>query len=174
MTKYGGSIDVKFVLRSKGTLVCNSSSLTVHLRLSYRHLLLIHYSMQLAIPIQRTGNSYLHQNIPRKRLRASSCSSIFLHVCDLPGGVPSPQLLMTALSRFHTRGDCSYRSVSCKFKDNFVVLVLFHLPPWKLVRDYINFSWAIKMRWKRPWRAMVNENFLFKSVLLFMTYILCV
>ena len=31
--------------------------------------------------------------------------------------------------RFHTFGYCSHRSVSCDFKDNFLVLVIFPLPP---------------------------------------------
>ena len=73
---YGGNIDVSFVLSSKGTLVCNSSSSVLfHNRTSPS--LLLHtfvvdtYTSQLAIAIQHTSNSYLHQHIPRKRLRAS-------------------------------------------------------------------------------------------------------
>ena len=31
------------------------------------------YTTQLSIAIQHNGNSFLHQHIPRKRLRASSC-----------------------------------------------------------------------------------------------------
>ena len=38
---------------------------------------LVAYTTQLSISIHHTGNSFLHQHIPRKRLRASSCWSIF-------------------------------------------------------------------------------------------------
>ena len=47
----------------------------------------------------------------------------FFHVDNSQGNPPALD------ARFHTRGYCSYRSVSCDFKDNFMVLVLFPLPP---------------------------------------------
>ena len=63
---------------------------------------------------------------------------------------------MTALSRFNSCGFCSYRSVSCDFKDNFIVLlVLFHLPPWKW--------WGVILIFHEPLRYHGNENFHFKS-----------
>ena len=72
---YGGNIDVSFVLSSKGTLVCNSSSSVLVLNRTSPSLLhtFVAYSTQLSIAIQHTGNSFLHQHIPCKRLRASSC-----------------------------------------------------------------------------------------------------
>ena len=47
----------------------------------------------------------------------------FFHVDNSQGNPPALD------ARFHTRGYCSYRSVSCDFKDNFMALVLFPLPP---------------------------------------------
>ena len=74
--RYGGNIDdVSFVLSSKGTLVCNSSSSVLVLNRTSPSLLhtFVAYTTQLSIAIQHTGNSYLPQHILRKRLRASSC-----------------------------------------------------------------------------------------------------
>ena len=72
---YGGNIDVSFVLSSKGTLVCNSSSSALVLNRTSPSLLqtFVAYTTQLSIAIPHTGNSYLPQHILRKRLRASSC-----------------------------------------------------------------------------------------------------
>jgi len=72
---YGDNIDVTFVLSSKGTLVCNSSSSVLVLNRTSPSLLhtFVAYTTQLSITIQHNGNSFLHQHIPRKRLRASSC-----------------------------------------------------------------------------------------------------
>ena len=73
---YGGNIDVSFVLSSKGTLVCNSSSRVLVLNRTSPSLLqtfAVACTTQLAIAIQHTGNSYLPQHILRKRLQASSC-----------------------------------------------------------------------------------------------------
>ena len=56
---YGGTIDVRFVLSSKGTLLCNSSfSVLVLNRTS-------HLVLNFLFVIQHTGNSCLHQHIPR-------------------------------------------------------------------------------------------------------------
>ena len=73
---YGGNIDVSFVLSSKGTLACNTPSNILVLNRTSPSLLhtFAAYSTQLSIAIQHTGNSFLHQHIPCKRLRASSCS----------------------------------------------------------------------------------------------------
>ena len=73
---YGGNIDVSFVLSSNGTLVCNTPSNILVLNRTSPSLLhtFVAYSTQLPIAIQHTGNSFLHQHIPCKRLRASSCS----------------------------------------------------------------------------------------------------
>ena len=75
---YGGNTDVSFVLISKGTLVCNSSSSVLVLNRTSPSLLhtFVAYTTQLSIAIEHTGNSFLHQHIPRKRLRASSCFKI--------------------------------------------------------------------------------------------------
>ena len=72
---YSGNIDVSFVLSSKGTLVCNSSSSVLVLNRTSPSLLhtFVAYTTQLSIAIQHNGNSFLHQHIQRKRLRASSC-----------------------------------------------------------------------------------------------------
>ena len=74
---YGGNIDVSFVLSSKGTLVCNSSSSVLVLNRTSPSLLytFVAYTTQFSIAIQHNGNSFLHQHIPRERLRASSCYS---------------------------------------------------------------------------------------------------
>ena len=74
---YGGNIDVSFVLSSKGTLVCNSSSTVLVLNRTSPSLLHTFFACttQLSIAIEHTGNSFFHQHIPRKRLRASSCFS---------------------------------------------------------------------------------------------------
>ena len=57
------------------------------------------YTTQLSIAIQHTGNSFLHQHIPLKRLRASSCLNYFpvLRVLNLtkkmqknPNAAPNP------------------------------------------------------------------------------------
>ena len=73
---YSGNIDVSFLLSSKGTLVCNTPSNILVLNRTSPSLLhtFVAYSTQLSIAIQHTGNSFLHQHIPCKRLRASSCS----------------------------------------------------------------------------------------------------
>ena len=73
---YGGNIDVSFVLSSKGTLVCNSSSSVLVLNRTSPSLLhtFVAYTTQLSIAIQHTRNSFLNPHIPRKRFRASSCS----------------------------------------------------------------------------------------------------
>ena len=95
-----------------------------------------------------------------------SFGSIFLlfFSMQLAGEVPCPQLLMVALSRFHSCGFCSYRSVSCDFKGNFMVLlVLFHLPPWKW--------WGIILIFHEPLRYHGNENFHFKSEYSFLWHI---
>ena len=65
---YGGNIDVSFVLSSKGTIVCNSSSSVLVLNRTSPSLLLtfVADTTQLSIAIQHTGNSFLHQHIPRK------------------------------------------------------------------------------------------------------------
>ena len=72
---HGGNIDVSFVLSSKRTPVCNSSSSVSVLNRTSPSLLhtFVAYTTQLSITIQHTGNSYLHQHIPRTPLRASSC-----------------------------------------------------------------------------------------------------
>ena len=72
---YGGNIDVSFVLSSKGIPLCNSSSSVLVLNRTSPSLLhtFIAYTTQLSIAIQHTGNSYLHQHIPRTRLQAPSC-----------------------------------------------------------------------------------------------------
>ena len=72
---HGGNIDVSFVLSSKRSPVCNSSSSVSVLNRKSPSLLhtFVEYTTQLSITIQHTGNSYLHQHIPRTRLRASSC-----------------------------------------------------------------------------------------------------
>ena len=64
-----------FVLSSRGTRVCNSSSSVSVLNRTSPSLLhtFVAYTTQLSIAIQHTGNSFLHQHIPRKRLWASSC-----------------------------------------------------------------------------------------------------
>ena len=57
-------------------------------------------------------------------------------------------------ARFHTCGHCSYRSVSCDFKDNFMVLVLFPLPPWK----WWGINFHEPLRWKgheRSWSIKI-------------------
>ena len=80
---------------------------------------------------------------------------------QLAGKVHGPPFLMTALPRFHSCGFCSYRSVSCDFKDNFMVLlVLFHFPPWKW--------WGIILIFHEPLRYHGNENFHFKSEYFFL------
>ena len=67
-------------------------------------------------------------------------------------------------ARFQTFGYCSHRSVSCDFKDNFLVLVIFPLPPWKW--------WGINFHEPLKWKVTVNEDFHVKSsVLLFMTIV---
>ena len=65
---YGGNIDVSFVLSSKGTIVCNSSSSVLVLNRTSPSLLhtFVADTTQLSIAIQHTGNSFLHQHIPRK------------------------------------------------------------------------------------------------------------
>ena len=72
---YGGNIDVSFVLSSKGTPLCNSSSSVLVLNRTSPSLLhtFVAYTTQLSIAIQHTGNSYLHQHIPRTHLQAPSC-----------------------------------------------------------------------------------------------------
>ena len=68
----------------------SSSSVLVLIRtfLSLLHTYVVDLlTAQLFIAIQHTGNSYLHQHIPRKRLRASSqCLSIYCNIssCFLP------------------------------------------------------------------------------------------
>ena len=59
-------------------LVCNSSSSVLALDTTSPSLLhtFVAYTTQLSIAIRHNGNSYLHQHIPRKRLRASSCCDI--------------------------------------------------------------------------------------------------
>ena len=79
---------------------------------------------------------------------------------QLAGEVPGSQLLMTALSRFHSCGFCSYRSVSC---DVMVLLVLFHLPAWKW--------WGIIFIFYEPFRYHENENFHFKSAYSFLWHV---
>ena len=71
---HGGNIDVSYVLSSKGTLVCNSSSSVLFLNRTFPSLLntFVAYTTQFSIAIEHTGNSLLHQHIPRKRLKASS------------------------------------------------------------------------------------------------------
>ena len=56
--------------------MCNSSYSVLVLNRTSPSLLhtFVAYTTQLSIAIQHTGNSFLHQHIPRKRLRASSCS----------------------------------------------------------------------------------------------------
>ena len=75
---YGGTIDVRFVLSSKGTLVCNSSSSVLVFKRTSPSLLhtFVACTTQLSISIHHTGNSFLHQHIPRKRLWASSCLAV--------------------------------------------------------------------------------------------------
>ena len=77
---YGGNIDVSFVLSSKGTLVCNSSSSVLFLNRISPSLLhtFVAYTTQLSIAIQHTRNSFLNPHVPRERLRASSCYCSFL------------------------------------------------------------------------------------------------
>ena len=57
---YGGNIDVSFVLSSKGTLVCNSSSSVLVLNKTSPSLLhtFVAYTTQLSIAIQHNGNSF--------------------------------------------------------------------------------------------------------------------
>ena len=59
--------------------MCNSSSSVLVLKRTSPSLLhtFLAYTTQLSIAIQHTGSSFLHQNIPRKRPRASSC--LFIH-----------------------------------------------------------------------------------------------
>ena len=66
---------ISFVLSSKGTPLCNSSSSVLVLNRTSPSLLhtFVAYTTQLSIAIQHTGNSYLHQHIPRTRLQAPSC-----------------------------------------------------------------------------------------------------
>ena len=104
-----------------------------------------------------------------KQLGISFGSTFFLSsYATSPGEVPGPRLLMTALSRVHSCGFCSYRSVSCHFKNNFMVLlVLFHLPPWKW--------WGIILIFHEHLRYHGNENFHFKSEYSFLWHIfLCI
>ena len=72
---YGGNIDESFVLSSKETLVCNSSSSVLFLNRTSPSLLhtSVAYTTHPSIAIEHAGNSFLHEHIPRKRLRASSC-----------------------------------------------------------------------------------------------------
>ena len=74
---YSGNIDVSFVLSSKGTLVCNSSSSVLVLNRTSPSLLhtfvvdtLLDFPLPFNIPVILT---YTHT---RKRLRASSCFSL--------------------------------------------------------------------------------------------------
>ena len=53
-------------------------------------------------------------------------------------------------ARFQTFGYCSHRSVSCDFKDNFLVLVIFPLPPWKW--------WGINFHEPLKWKAMKGHG----------------
>ena len=105
-----------------------------------------------------------------KQLGISFGSIFFIFSCATSRGeVPGPQLLMTALSRFNLCGFCSYRSVSCDFKDNFMgLLVLFHLAPWKW--------WEAILIFHEPLRYHGNENFHFKSEysILWHIFFLCI
>ena len=60
--------------------MCNSSSSVLVLNRTSPSLLhtFVAYTTHLSISIQHTGNSFLHQHIPHKRLRASSSLNYFL------------------------------------------------------------------------------------------------
>ena len=59
--------------------MCNSSSSVLFLNRTSPSLLhtFVAYTTQLSIAIHHTGNSFLHQHIQRKRLPASSRSTLF-------------------------------------------------------------------------------------------------
>ena len=63
---YSGNIDVSFVLSSKGTLVCNSSSSVLVLNRTSPSLLhtFVAYTTQLSIAIQHTSNFFLTPTHP--------------------------------------------------------------------------------------------------------------
>ena len=96
-----------FVSSSKGTLICNSSSSILVLNRTSPSLLhtFVAYTTQLPIAIQHTGNSFVHQHIPRKRLRASSCFQDTPPACSracsnlLPGYIPGNSCVSCDLSR---------------------------------------------------------------------------
>ena len=65
---YGGTINVRFVLSSKGTLVCNSTFSVLVLNRtspSLLHTFFVDTLLNFLFAIQHTGNSCLHQHIPR-------------------------------------------------------------------------------------------------------------
>ena len=65
---YSGNIDVRFVLNTKGTRVCNSSSSVLVLNRtspSLLHTFVVDTLLNFLFAIQHTGNSCLHQPIPR-------------------------------------------------------------------------------------------------------------
>ena len=81
---YSGNIDVSFVLSSKGTLVCNSSSSVLVLNttsLSLLHTYVVDL-LQLNFPLPFNILVILtYTNTSRvKRLRASSCLSIYFNI----------------------------------------------------------------------------------------------
>ena len=81
-------------------------------------------------------------------------SSIFLLGATFTIARGSPQPLALD-ARFHTCGYCSYRSVSCDFKDNFMALLLFPLPPWK----WWGINFHEPLRWKGHERSWSMKTF---------------
>ena len=123
------------------------------------HYIYVLYQHECSRDVTKISHCWVNTTSRRgiKQLGISLVLFFFYFPMQLAGEVPGPQLLMTALSRFHSCGFCSYRSVSCDFKDNFMVLlVLFHLPPWKW--------WGIILIFHESLRYHGNENFQFKSV----------
>ena len=79
---------------SSSVLVLNRTSL------SLLHTF-VAYTTQLSIAPEHSGNSLLHQHIPRKRLRASSCSVSFLLLLCRKDAVMIPVALFKICGKAH-------------------------------------------------------------------------
>ena len=96
----GGNIDVSFVLRSKGTLVCISTSGVFNRTSpSLLHTFVVDtVDTQLSDAIQH--NSYLHQHMLRKRLQASSC---LLFILDARNAVATLRICLKTVIWYKKR-----------------------------------------------------------------------
>ena len=124
--------------------MCNSSSSVLVLNRTSPSLLhtFVAYTTQRSIAIQHNGNSFLHQHIPRKRLRASSCLkrdcvSITLRFWNaaIVSLDPIPFCSHTKHIRNASWGNGDYVLV---YHDVFTVVYFLFVPAFKFHRPYLD------------------------------------